>query len=300
MKACKMANKRFYKAKILLFGEYSVINGSNALAIPTKLFSGSWGFEKGENENQEVLYNLHQYLCKQTFFKSLFQETLFKADIDQGLIFNSDIPIGYGVGSSGALCAAIFDQYFQKDHTLEVLDIKKNLGLIESFFHGSSSGFDPLVCYLDKKILTRKGQVETVICSTNKSPFHLFLLDTKTSRKTAPLVKLYLEKYHTERFFKNKVDEKLNTFNNQAIQYYIENDKALLFQSCHEISAFQQTYFQDMIPKHCYNIWKKGLASDLFKIKLCGAGGGGFLLGITMDWERTKSILSEFDLLKIK
>ena len=33
--------------------------------------------------------------------------------------------------------------------------------------------------------------------------------------------------------------------------------------------------------------WLEGLAGNLFKLKLCGAGGGGFVLGIAKDWEQT-------------
>ena len=34
-----------------------------------------------------------------------------KRDIDKGMYFDSSIPQGYGVGSSGALVAAVYDKY---------------------------------------------------------------------------------------------------------------------------------------------------------------------------------------------
>ena len=36
-----------------------------------------------------------------------------------------------------------------------------------------------------------------------------------------------------------------------------------------------------MIPKLYREIWKKGLEDKTYFLKLCGAGGGGFLMGIT-------------------
>ena len=33
-------------------------------------------------------------------------------DIKRGLFFKSSIPIGYGLGSSGALVSAVYNQYF--------------------------------------------------------------------------------------------------------------------------------------------------------------------------------------------
>ena len=37
----------------------------------------------------------------------------FRFDVSQGLKFESSIPQGFGVGSSGALCSAIFRRYGQ-------------------------------------------------------------------------------------------------------------------------------------------------------------------------------------------
>ena len=76
------------------------------------------------------------------------------------MYFDSSIPQGYGVGSSGALVAAIYDKYAtDKITVLENLTREKLLKLkiifskMESFFHGKSSGLDPLNSYLSLPIL---------------------------------------------------------------------------------------------------------------------------------------------------
>ena len=53
-----------------------------------------------------------------------------------------------------------------------------------------------------------------------------------------------------------------------------------------KLSDFQYQYFQEMIPKKYQQIWMDGLVSGDYTLKLCGAGGGGFMLGFTEDFER--------------
>jgi mevalonate kinase len=53
-----------------------------------------------------------------------------KSDVETGMYFDSSIPQGYGVGSSGALVAAIYDRYAQDKITvLENLTREKLLQL---------------------------------------------------------------------------------------------------------------------------------------------------------------------------
>ena len=76
------------------------------------------------------------------------------------MYFDSSIPQGYGVGSSGALVASIYDQYAADKITVlenltrdKLLKLKQIFALMESFFHGKSSGLDPLNSYLSLPIL---------------------------------------------------------------------------------------------------------------------------------------------------
>ena len=49
---------------------------------------------------------LHQDLWKLAANGSDTELNAFQRDLDAGLFFQSDIPTGYGLGSSGALCAS--------------------------------------------------------------------------------------------------------------------------------------------------------------------------------------------------
>src|SRR5690606_29823162 len=89
-----------------------------------------------------------------------FNLELLQQDIDRGMYFDSSIPQGYGVGSSGALVAAIYDKYANNKITVlenltreKLLQLKAVFSQMESFFHGKSSGLDPLNSYLSLPIL---------------------------------------------------------------------------------------------------------------------------------------------------
>ena len=145
-----MKGPLFY-AKILLFGEYGIIKDSKGLAIPYNCYKGALksasnlsGEAKKSNEN---LIKLYDYLKNTPTDLVSFNFNVFKEDIDSGMYFDSSIPQGYGVGSSGALVASIYDQYAEDKITIlenltrdKLLKLKDIFSLMESFFHGKSSG----------------------------------------------------------------------------------------------------------------------------------------------------------------
>ena len=73
--------------------------------------------------------------------------------------------------------------------------LKSALAMMESHFHGASSGIDPLISFLDSPVKIVKGVTTKVIsldhydCGVN-----LFLVNTGRPRRTEPLVNLFLEK----------------------------------------------------------------------------------------------------------
>jgi mevalonate kinase len=46
-----------------------------------------------------------------------------------------------------------------------------------------------------------------------------------------------------------------------------------------------------MIPESFHEIWKNGIETNDYYLKLCGSGGGGYILGFTQDLEKAKSAL---------
>ena len=300
-----------YTSKLLLFGEHSIIKGSQALALPLFNFSGSWKYaaenikEKQMNlptfaAHLEKLKRANELLCNLNVDR-------FKSELSKGLFFNSNIPTGYGVGSSGALCAAVYDTFCDeklKKEASNFLVLKKIFAQLESFFHGSSSGTDPLICFLEQVILLESAEKieqinihqRTGMDEVNQGQF--FLLDTKMPRETEPFVNIFLEKCKDDYYFA-RIQSELNPLVDEAITHFLNHEREALFERIHEIGHFQFKYFLEMIPIDFRTIWLDGLSNDIYKLKLCGAGGGGFLLGMTFDFKKANEKLSNYNLIPI-
>ena len=63
-----------------------------------------------------------------------------------------------------------------------------------------------------------------------------------------------------------------------------------------QLSDFQYRHFTPMIPNLFRDLWERGLSNKNFYLKLCGAGGGGFLLGITRDFSTARQYLGQYEI----
>ncbi|MEA9358644.1 hypothetical protein SHI21_20570 [Bacteriovorax sp. PP10] len=294
-------DKKFY-SKVLLFGEYSVIQHSMGLCIPYTLFDGKLTFRRDNTAVIDPELKAFSLFIKQLIDNNQltyqFDITSFEFDISQGLFFDSTIPQGYGVGSSGALVAAVFDRYEQENHTnLDISKLKKIFAQLESHFHGASSGVDPLISYLNSPILIKsKNELGSVtIPSFPKGKGGIFLLNTKRSRKTEPLVNLFLEKVTNDKF-DEVCESELKPITNDCIKNFLEADTTSLLVNFKKLSEFQFEHLSPMIPKLYRDLWIEGINTDDYFLKLCGAGGGGFLMGITRDFQKVKQVLSAHEI----
>lgn len=266
---------RSYPGKLLLFGEYTTLLGSAALAMPLAHFAGRWRLDGSASGSP--LHAFSRYLQQQDWPLPLDTEG-FERALRQGLEFSSNIPTGYGLGSSGALCAGVWDRFGQPAENLPLL--RRILARMESFFHGSSSGSDPLVSYLDRPILFRDKtdlQLLTFSRATREILPHLYLLDTGTPRHTAPLVERFLELHHREDY-RQQLEARLLPPVEPAIQAFLAGKAAELMQAVRILSSAQRDLLADMIPEALLPAWENGLATGQYALKLCGAGGGGFML----------------------
>ena len=51
-----------------------------------------------------------------------------------------------------------------------------------------------------------------------------------------------------------------------------------------------------MIPKQFLELWKHGIETNAYYLKLCGSGGGGYMLGFTQDIDHAKTVLKDYKL----
>lgn len=294
-----------YPSKLLLFGEHTVNRGSNALAIPYAAFSGEWAYSADFSPQQHLsAFATHlERLQQEGNLLASLDLNAFRSALSKGLYFDSNIPVGYGLGSSGALCAAVYDRFcsnkIERTDRSRFFELKQALAQIESFFHGSSSGTDPLICYLNQPILLKSDGIIEIVELPKSSELTFFLLDTLLPRSTGPLVQFFLKSCEEATFF-DKVTTQLVWHTNEAIATFLRADWENLFENVMKISRFQIEELPNMTPPAFHAVWKAGLQSDLYCLKMCGAGGGGFILGITFDWKKTKEQLSDYSLRTIE
>jgi len=300
----------FY-AKILLFGEYGIIKDSKGLAIPYNqyqggLFTGNLSDSEVKNSNQK-LKEFFKYLeVQQAEHADLLDVDLkqFETDLKNGLYFKSNIPEGYGVGSSGAVVAAVYERYARNKITVlenltrdKLLKLKEIFALMESHFHGKSSGLDPLNSYLSIPILIQSKQnIEPAgIPSQTEGKGAIFLIDSEQTGETGDMVSIFMEKMKNEGFRKTLKTEFVK-YTDACVHDFLQGNVKSLFGNLKQLSSTVYHNFKPMIPHNMMDIWKKGMDSDDYYLKLCGSGGGGYILGFTEDFEKTKEQLKDYKL----
>lgn len=211
-------------------------------------------------------------------FKNKVNLNQFLEDALCGLYFESNIPFNYGLGSSGALVASIYAKYFSPkninlENTSQLAMIQHELAAIESYYHGNSSGTDPLISFLNKALFIHTPLKINKLPINNNVKF--LLIDTKKQSSTKSFMQVF-EKLNNEH--PNKLADLIH-HNNESIIALLKGDD-----KCYEIINHFCDLEQELMTEMF--VFPLGLANILssfkgnFNVKLCGSGGGGFLIGI--------------------
>ncbi|SDB65672.1 mevalonate kinase [Flavobacteriaceae bacterium MAR_2010_188] len=303
-----MKGPLFY-SKILLFGEYGIIKDSKGLSIPYNFYNGA--LKVDDNPSEKAIKsneNLRRFIA---YLKDLktdlvsFDIEKLEQDVNAGMYFDSSIPQGYGVGSSGALVAAIYDHYAQNKITVlenltrdKLLKLKTIFSEMESFFHGKSSGLDPLNSYLSIPILINsKDNIEAtgIPSQKNSGKGAVFLLDSGITGETAPMVSIFMENMKHEGF-RSMLKNQFIKHTDACVDDFLTGDIKSLFKNTKQLSKVVLNHFKPMIPVQFHELWKNGLDTNDYYLKLCGSGGGGYILGFTEDIEKAKNSLKDYNL----
>ena len=271
-----MKGPLFY-SKILLFGEYGIIKDSKGLSIPYNFFKGA--LKVSENPNEEAKKSNRSLQKFASYLDEIQDEQIvsfdldrLRSDIDSGMYFDSSIPQGYGVGSSGALVAAIYDKYAHDKITVlenltreKLLKLKEIFGLMESFFHGNSSGLDPLNSYLSLPILINsKDHIEPAGIpsqSLDHKKGAVFLLDSGIVGETAPMVNIFMENMKQEGF-RNMLKNQFVKHTDACVEDFLKGDIKSLFSNIKQLSHVVLDNFKPMIPQQFHELWKKGIETN--------------------------------------
>ncbi len=306
-----MKGPLFY-SKILLFGEYGIIQDSKGLSIPYNFHNGA--LKSDENPTEEAKKSNESLVKFVAYLKQLqteqpelvtFNIEVLQDDVNNGMYFDSSIPQGYGVGSSGALVAAIYDKYATNKITVlenltreKLLQLKAIFSNMESFFHGKSSGLDPLNSYLSLPILINsKDNIEAagIPSQSTTGKGAVFLLDSGIVGETAPMVNIFMENLK-DQGFRNMLKSQFIKYTDSCVENFLQGDIKSLFKNTKELSKVVLNNFKPMIPEQFHQIWQNGIETNDYYLKLCGSGGGGYILGFTQDLEKAKVSLKDYKL----
>ena len=264
-----MKGPLFY-SKILLFGEYGIIQDSKGLSIPYNFYNGALKKEDNPSESaiksNTSLQNFVAYLENlQATQPELvtFNLDVLKQDVNSGMYFDSSIPQGYGVGSSGALVAAIYDKYADDKITVlenltreKLLQLKTIFAQMESFFHGKSSGLDPLNSYLSIPILINsKDNIEATGIPTQSTQGKgaVFLLDSGIVGETAPMVSIFMENLK-DNGFRTMLKSQFIKYTDACVENFLRGDvKSLLENTKQLITKRKYCITNSDIISQCYN-----------------------------------------------
>ncbi|WP_291116595.1 mevalonate kinase family protein [Flavobacterium sp. UBA6135] len=306
-----MKGPLFY-SKILLFGEYGIIKDSKGLSIPYNFYNGALKVDENPSpeaiKSNESLRKFASYLDNLQAENSelvTFNLELLNQDIERGMYFDSSIPQGYGVGSSGALVAAIYDKYANNKITVlenltreKLLQLKAVFSQMESFFHGKSSGLDPLNSYLSLPILINsKDNIEPtgIPSQSMQGKGAVFLLDSGIVGETAPMVTIFMENLK-DKGFRSMLKNQFVKHTDACVENFLQGDIKSLFTNTKKLSKVVLNHFKPMIPEQFHNVWQNGIDTNDYYLKLCGSGGGGYILGFTQDLEKAKASLKDYEL----
>ena len=295
-------------SKLLFFGEYAVLFGSDCLAIPYKAFYGELTVEQPDAESEKraiwsnrQLMAFNAYLQKQQELlrlTSAFDTELLSADIARGLWYRSTIPGQSGLGSSGALVASLIERYLPNlPHESIDAELKNSFALMESFFHGNSSGIDPLVSYVQRPVAIVSKQIHFPDISAKfPDELKLFLVRTNEPRNTKALVEQFtnlLEDSDFKQDFQNEVLAATNDIIKSMLDENADHEEWVL--KLKNVSQLQLKFFATIIPKTIAAAMQYGLDTGLFTLKLLGSGGG-FMIGFTYNLKETIVKLNEIGL----
>jgi len=283
------------------------------LSIPFHDFKGEFENSTGALNDKEKVSNdslkkYYEYLKVQQAQGKLpcaMDLASFKNDLDNNIHFNSSIPQGFGVGSSGAVVAAVYGKYATEPILPEdavngdnFTALKKTLGQLENYFHGKSSGLDPLICYLNLPVLIKDKEHLGAVSmpkQREQGTGAIFLINSGNPGHTQSMVGIFLQKLKN-RGFRKLFKTELKELNDACIQDFLKDDMSGLFKNLRGLSSFFFDYFKQMIPSKFEQVWREGIETNKYYLKLCGSGGGGYILGFTQNLKEAQAHLKDHKL----
>ena len=107
------------------------------------------------------------------------------------------------------------------------------------------------------------------------------------------MVNQFIATYDSNTSFAEKVDKEIVPLTNDIITDFLENNLSTTYTKIAQLSKLHLENFKFLILEKHLSIWENALKNDDFYLKICGAGGGGFMLGFCKDKSKVLEVFGE-------
>jgi len=268
-------------AKWVLSGEHSVLRGKTALSFPHQPFVLKLSYRDQATLN--ITANPFQSQIKSLIARSLEFLNQSEAAFRSGEIdIQSQIPIGAGLGSSAALCAAIARLVLWKTRGDLSLWIPLSTHL-EDVFHGKSSGMDVSTIALGRPILFSMKDQAMVLKNVGRLPrFELYDSGVRgLTRECVERVRYWHNQNpHMTELLDNQMDEATREALSGLQQFQTDEAQGerRIANAMNQAQACFETWglLTPQLLSQKHELLKQGALA----VKLTGAGLGGFWVAL--------------------
>jgi len=109
------------------------------------------------------------------------------------------------------------------------------------------------------------------------------------------MVQIFMDSMKQEPFRKMVKDQFIK-HTDACVDDFLQGDIKSLFGNIKKLSDVVLDNFKPMIPTQFHTLWKQGIETNDYYLKLCGSGGGGYILGFTEDLDKAKKSLKDYNL----
>jgi len=109
------------------------------------------------------------------------------------------------------------------------------------------------------------------------------------------MVNIFMENMKQEGF-RQMLKEQFVKHTDACVDDFLKGDVKSLFSNVKRLSHVVLDNFKPMIPAQFHKLWKHGIDTNDYYLKLCGSGGGGYILGFTEDIDKARKSLKDYKL----
>ncbi len=270
-------------AKCILCGEHSISRGHPALVIPVL------------SKSFNLTFYSHNNVCTIDHENTPFGETLliiFSDLLEHSLklvnkpnsavggkfILENNIPMGYGLGFSAAVCVSLTKWMIWK-RWVNPSKLFKFSRKLEDFFHGKSSGLDIAGVLTEEPIVySTNGAIKKI---NPKWQPYLCLTDTHKSARTSTCIEQVSQLWKENVKLAKSIDSTMENSVLKAQKAFLKNKLEGLIELKKAMAASNDCFQKwGLINSNMHQQMEYLLEKNALAVKPTGSGDGGYILSL--------------------